>query len=261
MEHHLGAGEVARDVDEDGTGSSGRGDVERLAEGTGEVIGGLKQEAVLDHRHGDADDVRLLERVGADDTTRDLTRDDDHGHGVHEGGRDAGDSVRGAGAGGDEHDADLAGGASVAVGHVGRTLLVACQDVVDFLAVVERVVDLDGLATGIAKERVDALGLETGDDGLGAGHRLSLVLGLATWAERPSLYRELAHRELLPERRHPIYAPLSALETSFAYFARTPWSCLGAGATNDARRASSSSSETSTSSRPPSMSTVIMSPS
>lgn len=72
MEDHLGAGEVARDVDEHGAGAPGGGDVEGLAERAGEVVGRLQQEAVLDHGHGDAHDVGLLEAVRADDAARDL---------------------------------------------------------------------------------------------------------------------------------------------------------------------------------------------
>ena len=216
MEDHLGAGQVARDVDEHGAGAAGGGDVEGLAERAGEVVGGLQQEAVLDHGHSDAHDVGLLEAVRADDAARDLAGDDHHGDGVHVGRGDAGHRVGGSGAGGHEDHAHLAGGAGVAVGHVRGALLVAGQHVVDLLAVVEGVVDLDGLTAGVAKDGVHALRLEGGDDGLGARHGLALVRGVASRAKRLALDGQLAHGHLLLERRHERYAPLSALVTSFA---------------------------------------------
>ena len=171
---------------------------------------------MLDDGHGDAHDVGLLEGVRADDAARDLARDDDHGHGVHVGGGDAGDGVGGAGARRHEDHADLARGARVAVGHVRGALLVAGEDVMDLLGVVERVVDLDGLAAGVAEDGVHALGLEAGDDGLRPGHGLALVLGVAARAERAPLDGALAPGDLLLGGDHDRYAPLSALVTSFA---------------------------------------------
>ena len=121
-----------------------------------------------------------------------------------------------------------------------RSLLVASEDMRDLLAVVERVVDLDRLATGVAEHQIDALGLERGDNGLGAVHAPALLLGLAAQAQRPANLGFLAFHGVA----HETYAPLSADETSFAYLARTPWLCFGAGATNAARRRESSSSST-----------------
>ena len=223
VEDHLRAGEVAGDVDEDGARAAGGGDVERLAEGACEVVGGLQQERVLHDGHGDAHDVRLLERVGANDAARDLAGDDHQGHGVHVGGHDARHGVGGAGARGDENNAHLARGAGIAVGHVGCALLVPGQHVVDALGVIERVVDLDCLAAGVAKDRVDALALQACDDRLGAGHGLALVLRVGAHAKGLALDGRLLAGELLCDGRrvavgvrHDRYAPLSALVTSLA---------------------------------------------
>ena len=60
LEHHGLAGHVARDVDEHGTGAPRDGDVEGLADGAGELVGGLQQVGVLDHGHRDAHDVGFL---------------------------------------------------------------------------------------------------------------------------------------------------------------------------------------------------------
>ena len=63
-----------------------------------------------------------------------------------------GDRVGGAGAGGHEHDADLAGGAGIALGRMHRALLVAHEDVLHLVLVEERVVDRQHRAAGIAEE-------------------------------------------------------------------------------------------------------------
>ena len=57
--------DVLGDVDEHRAGTAGRGDVERLADGLGDVLGRGHEEVVLGDPHGDAGDVRLLEGVGA----------------------------------------------------------------------------------------------------------------------------------------------------------------------------------------------------
>ena len=197
------------------------------------------------------------ERVGADDPPAHLAGDDDEGHGVHVGRGDAGHRVRGARPRGDDGHAGAPGGAGVAVGHVHGPLLVAGEHVGDLVGVVQRVVELDGLAARVAEHRRHPLGLEAGDDGLGAKHGAAL-LGRAR-ARTPG--RALGGG-VAPDRRcrlalgrrcracgcsavvdiaHRMIAPLSAEVTSFAYLANTPASCLGAGGSHAARRRASSS--------------------
>ena len=257
VEHHFGALQIARNIDEHGTRTASRGDIECLAERLGKVVGRLQKEAVLHDGHGDAHNVRLLERVSADDSARDLARDNHHRNGIHVCGRDARHRVRGTRAARHQHNANLARGARVAVGHVRGALFVAGEHMVQLLAVVQRVVNFDGLATGVAEHGVDAFGLKRSDNRLGARHRFALVLGVAARSKRLAFNGELLLSQLVSQGvHHETYAPLSALETSFAYLASTPWLCLGAGATKAARRAASSSSLTCNSSLPPSISTV-----
>ena len=66
----------------------------------------------------------------------------------------------------------LAGGAGVALGGVGRALLVAHQDVVQPRLVEQRVVDRQHRAAGIAEQVGDALVDQGADHDLGAGHDL-----------------------------------------------------------------------------------------
>ena len=172
-----GGGEldVLGDVDEDRAGAAVGGDVEGLVDGLGELGRVLHQPVVLGAGAGDADGVGLLEGVVADHEGRDLAGEDDDRDRVHQRVGHAGDGVGGAGAGGDEDDAGLAGGAGVALGGVGRGLLVAHEDVADVVLLEDRVVDRQHRAAGIAEDGVDALVLQGLNDHLGAGH-LSLHL-------------------------------------------------------------------------------------
>ena len=83
-------------------------------------------------------------------------------------GRDAGDQVRRAGAGGRERHADLARGARVAVGHVRRALLVPHEHVADRV-LQQRVVDGHHRAAGVAEDDVDPFAREHLPDDLRAG--------------------------------------------------------------------------------------------
>ena len=114
-----------------GPGRPAAREVERLADRRRDVGRARHQVVVLGDRQRDAGDVGLLERVGSDQPAADLARDADDRRRVHHRGRQAGHHVGGAGARGRDRDADLAGRARVAVGHVGRALLVAGEDVAD----------------------------------------------------------------------------------------------------------------------------------
>ena len=254
VEDHLLRQDVGRNVDQHRARTAGCGDMERFAEGGRQLIGGLQQEGVLDHGHGDPDDVGFLEAVSADDAARHLAGDDYERHAVHIGGCDAGNGVGGAGAGGDDDDADVARGARIAVGLVHRTLLMTGEHTMQLLAVVERIVDLDGLAARVAEDQVDALGLKRGHHGLRADHLLALFGVFAAQAAGLACGGRVL---ILLAFAHDTYAPLSAEETNLAYLASTPWLCFGAGATKAARRAAISSSSTCSVMAPPSMSTVI----
>ncbi len=73
---------------------------------------------------GYADDVHLLERVGADHAHGDLTGERHQRAAVQLSGGDAGDYVCGAWSAGHLYHAGPPGGPGVAVGHVGAPLLV-----------------------------------------------------------------------------------------------------------------------------------------
>ena len=146
---------VLRDVDHDGAGLAVRGDVERLGHGLGHLVRALHEEAVLRDGAADAGHVGLLEGVRADLGHRDLSRDAHDRHAVHVGGGEAGDRVRGAGAGGDEAHAGLALRAGVAVRHVDASLLVASEDELE-RRLREAVEDVEDAAARIAEQHLRA---------------------------------------------------------------------------------------------------------
>ena len=143
---------------------------------------------MLDHGHSDAHDVGFLERIGAYDAACDLSANYNQRNRIHVCSGDARDGIRGARAAGDQNDAHFAGCARVAVCHVRGALFVAREHMADFLAVVEGVVNLDGLTARITEDGIDPFRFERGYNGLRAGHDGALLVGVAARAERLARY-------------------------------------------------------------------------
>ena len=164
---HGRLGQVLGDVDQDGAGTAGRGDVEGGRDGAGNVVGRFHQEVVLGNALGDTGDVALLEGVGTDGARGDLAGNDHERGRVHVGVTDGGHDVGRPGAGGDHGHTGTAGGEGVALGHVAGTLLVADEYVAD-ARVDQRVVDREDGATGQAEDNFDSFHLQALDEGLRA---------------------------------------------------------------------------------------------
>ena len=116
---------VPGDVNQYRAGPSLLGDLEGLADGAGQVGRGHYQVSALGTNRRDGTDVTFLEGLGAQGGAGHLSGDGDHGHGIGLGAHEAGNQVGGAGARGGDANANLAGDAGIAVGGVGRGLLVA----------------------------------------------------------------------------------------------------------------------------------------
>ena len=126
---------------------------------------------MLGARPGDSDRIAFLEGVRADQVGRHLAGDDDKRDGVHQGVDDAGHRVGGAGAGGHQHDAALAGGARVPLGGMGRALFMTHQHMLQPGFGEQGVIDRQHGAAGIAEQHLDALVDERAHDHLGARER------------------------------------------------------------------------------------------
>ena len=197
-------GHVLGDVHDHRTRPPALGDVERLAKRARERARVLHEVVVLDAGPGDAHAVDFLERVAPDRVTRHLTGDHHHRRGVHVGGGDAGHRVGRSRAGGHEHDAGPARHPRIAVRHVGRALLVAHQDVLDVLLLVQRIVDVKDRAPGISEYVPNPVVLEKPDHDLRAC-QLHLA-HLSSAARRPGTGPAIAGRggaPCQPSRRRP----------------------------------------------------------
>ena len=179
MELDFGGADVAGDIDEYGARATGLRQIERVAERAGQLFGILQQVTVLDDGHRDAHDVRFLKGIRADDGLRHLAGDDNERDAVHVRRGDAGHRIRGARAGRDNDDTGLAGSARIAIRLMRCALFVTGEHMVNLLRIVQGIVDLDGLSSGITEHGVHTLGLQAGDNGLSTGEHLALLGCLA----------------------------------------------------------------------------------
>ncbi len=140
---------------------------------------------MLGGRARDAGGVGLLERVVADQVRGHLAGQADDRDAVHERVHQAGDRVGGARAAGDQHHADAAGAARVALGGVHGGLLVAHQDVADGVLLVERVVDRQHGAARVAEDDVHALVAQGTQQGVRA------AMGWVVYHRRAPLWGEV----------------------------------------------------------------------
>ncbi len=159
-------GDILRNVDQHGTRTSRRSDVERLFYGLCQVLHVFDQEVVLDARAGDADRVDFLERIIADQARGYLSAEHDDGNRIHVGRGDPCDGVGHAGARGHEHYPGFAAGPRIAIRRVCRTLFVPCQDMLYGILLVQRIVDVERGSTRIAKHILNALVPQAADKDL-----------------------------------------------------------------------------------------------
>ena len=134
----IAAGDVHGQVDDHRSRPAGTGDIESLLHHVRYVRGVFDQVIMLDDGHGDPGGVRLLEGIGADEVSGDLAGDGHHGDRIHVGVGDPGHQVGGPRSGGGHAYAYAAGDPRVAVGGMGRPLLVAGEHLA-YLALLEHV--------------------------------------------------------------------------------------------------------------------------
>ena len=160
-------GDVLGDVHQDGALAAALGDAEGRPHGVGQVLYTADGEVVLGDGHGDALDIGFLEAVPAQKVGGDVAGESHHRHTVHIGGGDAGDQVGGARAAGGQHHAGAAGGTGIAVGRVGRALLVGGQDMGNAVRIfVQFVVQVEHRTPGVAEDGVHPLLTEHLDEDL-----------------------------------------------------------------------------------------------
>src|SRR5712692_3033201 len=139
------------DVDKDRSGTSAIRDQKGLAESARNALRFRDHYVVLGDGHGDARDIDLLKRVGAQDFAADLAGNANDWRRVQHGCGNSGNHVRCARTRCGHGDADATAGAGVTIGHVCGALFVAHEDVVQ-LRFAERVVHREDSAAGIAED-------------------------------------------------------------------------------------------------------------
>ena len=132
----------------------------------------------------DADVVRFLKRVVADERGRNLTGESDQRHGVHESVRQSGHDIGHAGTGSYQHHSRFASGLGISFSHMGGALFMTGQDNFDVLLLVQNVENLKHDSPGDAEDDFNVLLLERFDEYLRSG----LLHFASPWAP-PCRYR------------------------------------------------------------------------
>ena len=211
----IGAGgelHVLGHVDQHRAGTAGGRDVERLVQDLGEIVDVAHQPVVLGAGPRDADGVAFLERVVADQVRRHLAGDADQRDRIHQRVGQRRHHVGGAGTGGHQHDAGLAGRARIAFGGMAGALLVADQDVLDLALLEDLVIDRKHRAAGIAEEMLHAVIDQRADDHRGARHLVRIVALVAHWLAPDALVWRGLRWSGLGNKKGPEEAPCAPPE-------------------------------------------------
>jgi hypothetical protein len=170
---------VFRHVDDDRSRPAAGCDIEGLVQHLGEIVNIAHQPVVLGAGARDTHRVAFLERVVTDQMGRHLAGDADERNRVHQRIGERRYHVGGAGAGGHQHDAGLAGGARIAFCGVARALLVSHQDVLDLALLENLVIDRKHGAAGIAENVLHTMIDQRPHDHGGSRHLAGILACLA----------------------------------------------------------------------------------
>ena len=147
------------------------GNVESLFDGKGQIGHVFDQKIVFDDGPRDAHGIALLKRIQANRMGGHLTREHHQRDAVHVSGGDARDRIRHTRTRCDQGHTHLAGGARITVSGVHGRLLMAHQDMLNGVLLVQRVVDVENSPARIAPEVLDPFGLQGLDHDFGT-HQL-----------------------------------------------------------------------------------------
>ena len=118
----------------------------------------------------DAHRVAFLKGIGADEMRRHLAGEHHQRDRIHQRIGDAGHGIGGAGAGGDEHHANLAAAARIAFGGMHGGLFMANENMADAILLEQRIINRQHGAAGIAKDHLYPQIGEGLHNNVGAGH-------------------------------------------------------------------------------------------
>ena len=119
---------VLRDINHYRTRTPRGRHIKGLLDGHGNIPDILDQEIMFHTGPGNANIIGFLKGIVAYQMRRNLAGKDNQGNGIHVGGGDSGNRVSGPRTGGHDNDAWFAGRTRITVSGMGRTLLMARQD-------------------------------------------------------------------------------------------------------------------------------------
>ena len=157
-------GHVFGNVHQNRSRPAGRRDVEGLFDRHSEIIDILHQEIVLGAGTAQTDIVRLLKGIISDQARRHLAGKADKRDRIHRGIHQRRDDIAHAGSGGHQRDARFSRRFCISFGHVAGALLMAGEDHVDVLLLMEDVEYFEHNPPWQGKERFHSLALETLDE-------------------------------------------------------------------------------------------------
>ena len=155
---------IFRNVHHHRARAAAAGDVESLFHDIGHVFGIFDQEVVLNDRAGNAHGIALLKRIQTDGRSGHLPADDDHRDAVHVGRRNTGHGVGQTGARSDQRHAHFACGTGKTVGRMHSGLLMAHQNVLNGVLLVESIVDVQNGTTGVSPDVLHGFSLKRFDE-------------------------------------------------------------------------------------------------
>jgi hypothetical protein len=126
-------------IHENRSRASGSGNLKSLVDASRKFGNALNHHVPLGASTRNTNNVRFLEGVGTDGTSRYLSAENDQRRPVHQSVLERGHNVGGAGAGGDENDTGLPGSTSIALCHVSCTLFMSRKDEAKMFGVVDGV--------------------------------------------------------------------------------------------------------------------------
>ena len=168
---------VLGEVEDHGSRASAAGDIESAGHGPGYVLGTADLVTPFGDRGGHADQVGLLEGVGAQQGRTDLSGHDDDRSRIDHRVRHAGDDIGPAGAGGDHDETGHPLDPGIALRRVDGALLVPHQDMAQPVQVViQAVIDRHDGSAGITEHGVDPLEEDLLEEDFTSADPLSLLV-------------------------------------------------------------------------------------
>ena len=161
---------VLRNINDDRARTAGNGDIEGFMQDAREIVHVLHKIVVLGAGARNANRVAFLKRIVANQVRGNLAGNADQRNGVHHRIGQTGDRIGSAGTRCHQHHAGLAGRARIAFSRVHRSLLMAYKDMLNFILLVNFVIDWQYGTPRVTEHMLNPLIGQCLQDHLRTGH-------------------------------------------------------------------------------------------